>query len=72
MYRLKNTASKELYPIEANCGFINANPDRYAVVDGGTKGGYLIQSVKHVFNIKNDIVNENLDSIVNQIRSKTR
>ena len=63
---------KDLYHSEANCRFIYANPDGYAAVDGVTKGGYLIRATKHVFNKQDAIENENLDSIVNQIRCKTK
>ena len=61
-----------LYHNEANCRFIYANPDGYAAVDAGKNGGYLIQSVKHVFCRKESVMQHNLDDIVNQIRSKTR
>ena len=73
--KLKGTRKstlKDYFQTEANCRFIYANPDGYAAVDGGAKGGYLIQAVKHVFSNKNHIQQENLDSIVNQIRWKTR
>ena len=66
------TSLRELFHSEANCRIIYANPEGYAAVDAGDKGGYLIQAVKHVFNKKGSIENENLDSIVNQIRFKTR
>ena len=44
----------------------------YAVVGGGNKGGYVIQSFKHVFCNEKEIYKQNLDSIVNQICLKTR
>ena len=72
MHSRQKAAPKDLYHNETNCRFVFAHADGYAAVDGGSKGGYLIQSIKHVFNKKNNNVNENLDSIVNQIRSKTR
>ena len=68
----RKSVLENLFHTEANCRFIYANPDGYAAIDGGKNGGYLIQSIKHVFMKKNDIENENLDSIVNQIRLKTR
>ena len=61
-----------VFHTQANCRFIYANPEGYAAVDGGSKGGYLIQAIKHVFMKKNAIEKENLDSIINQIRFKTR
>ena len=63
-----------LYHNEANCRFIYANPEGYAAIDGGGKGGYLIQAIQRVFRNEKKIVNEkqNLDAIVNQIRIKTR
>ena len=66
------TKLSQLFHNEANCRFIYANPEGYAAIDGGKTGGYLIQATKHVFNKKNEIENENLDSIINQIRLKTR
>ena len=66
------TPLQQLFHTEANCRIIYANPEGYAAVDAGSKGGYLIQAVKHVFNKTSAIENENLDSIVNQIRFKTR
>ena len=67
-----DTSLKDLYHNEANCRFIYANPDGYAAIDGGASGGYLIQATKYVFNKIDDIKKKNLDSIVNQIRLKTR
>ena len=66
------TTLRALFHTEANCRFIYANPDGYAAVDGGSKGGYLIQAIKHVFMKKNEIENQSLDNIINQIRLKTR
>ena len=62
----------DLYHNEANTRFLFANPDGYAAVDGGIKGGYLIQATKHVFCKRDQIYQENLDNIVNQIRLQTR
>ena len=61
-----------LYHNEANIRFLFANPDGYAAVDGGIKGGYLIQATTDVFGKQDEIYKQNLDSIVNQIRLKTR
>ena len=63
-----NTTLSQLFHNEGNCRFIYANPDGYAAVDGGKNGGYLMQSIKNVFNKKLDIENKNLDNIINQIK----
>ena len=62
----------DLYHNEANTRFLFANPDGYAAIDGGIKGGYLIQATKHVFCKLDQIYQKNLDNIVNQIRLETR
>lgn len=66
-----HTRMSDLFHEQENCRFIYPNPEGYASLDGGKKGGYLIQSTKKVFS-KTDIENKNLDEIVLQIRLKTR
>ena len=63
---------KYLFHSEANCRFIYANPDGYAVADGGQNGGYLIQATSFVFATEKEIEFQSLDHIINQIRKKTR
>ena len=68
----KESSKATSYHEQANTRFVYANPDGYAAVDAGIKGGYLIQAVKKVFCNEKEIYNSNLDSIVNQIREKAR
>ena len=51
---------------------IYANPDGYAAIDGGNKGGYLIHGLCNTLLDKNNIVTRDLDDIVNQVRMKTK
>ena len=67
----RRTTLKQLFHAQANCRFIYANPEGYAALDGGSKGGYLIRATKCVF-LKKEIEKQSLDNIVNQIRMKTR
>ena len=53
----------------ADFRYIYGNPDGYSVFDGGKNGGYLIQSMKKVFE-KPASLNTHLDNIVPQIRMK--
>ena len=62
----------QYYHSQANTRFIYSNPDGYAAVDAGSKGGYLIQSTKKIFCNQPAIYDCSLDNIVNQIRAKTR
>ena len=55
---------------EDNLRIIYGNPDGYAVFDGGEKGGYLIQSIHKIFWKLSEILTNNLDDIVKQIRLK--
>ena len=61
---------KEAYHKEANFRFIYGSIDGYAIVEGGTKGGYLIQALCSVFSNVEKVVMSNLDKIVYQINKQ--
>ena len=68
---LKDTiVLRNLYHNDSNCRFIYINPDGYACVNAGDKGGFLIQATKQAF-VTSFIYGKTLDRIVNEIRSKT-
>ena len=56
---------------EANFLYVYANPDGYAAFDGGNKGGYLIQSIKKIFN-KKEIYDKYMSEIIIQIAKKVK
>ena len=51
---------------------IYANPNGYAAIDGGNKGGYLIRGLCTTLLDKNNVIAHDLDEIINQIRIKTK
>ena len=51
---------------------IYANPNGYAAIDGGNKGGYLIHGLCNTLLDKNNVIARDLDEIINQIRIKTK
>ena len=63
---------RNLYHNDSNCRCIYTNPDTYACVDAGDKGGFLIQATKQVFCNQNLIYGKTLDSIVNKTKSLVR
>ena len=58
------------YHKQGNFRFIYGSIDGYAVVEGGTKGGYLIQALCSVFSKVETVVKSNLDGIVYQINEQ--
>ena len=61
------------YHTNANFRYVYGNPEGYAVADGGSKGGYLIRSIKRVFSNVDVLTNsQTLDTIVHQIRKQTK
>ena len=60
------------YHEEANFCYIFANPDGYAVPDGGSKGGYLIRALKRVLSNEKISSQKNLSSIILSIREETQ
>ena len=70
-YSRSQSSLKNYCHNQENCRFVYRNPDGYAVVDGGEKGGYLIQATKDVFN-RRGIEKRKLDDIIKQLREKTK
>ena len=62
----------KLYHPRSNLMIIYANPDGYAALDGGSKGGYLIRAVKNVFSSEEISLNQTLDDMVVKIRNQAR
>ena len=58
------------YHKQGNFRFIYGSIDGYAIVEGGTKGGYLIQALCSVFSNVEKVVMSNLDKIVYQINKQ--
>ena len=65
-------ANQNYYHSEANFRYIYGNPEGYAVADGGSKGGYLIRSIKRTFTNLDVSLNKTLDTIVHKIRKQTK
>ena len=63
---------EKTYHKEGNYRFIYANIDGYAVVEGGTRGGYLIRAIRSVFGNVDHILSSNLDEIVHQINEQAK
>ena len=51
---------------------IYANPDGYAAIDGGAKGGYLIRGLCNTLLDTNNVITRDLDEVINQVRMKTK
>ena len=66
----RNIKNSSKYLDTENFGFIYANLEDYATLDGNLNGGYLIKSIKNVFSTK-DIINYDLNNIVQLIRQET-
>ena len=66
---LKNNIS---YHAESNFRYVYGNPDGYTVPDGGSKGGYLIRAITDVFNTDHIVKGNDLNDIVDQIRTQTQ
>ena len=62
----------DLYHEEENFCYIFANPDGYAVADGGERGGYLIRSVNRIFRNEQIVLINNFNDIVDSIRKDTK
>ena len=57
---------------EGGWRFVYANIDGYAVVEGGRKGGYLIRSIKTVFDNVDRIQESHLGEIILQINHQAK
>ena len=62
--------NKDDYHEQANFRYIYGNPDGYVIADGGSKGGYLIRAIKRVLSNLDIVLNQNLNTIVDKIRSE--
>lgn len=60
------------YHVRANLMTVYANPDGYVAPDGGSKGGYLIRSVKDVFSKPQISAQQPLDDIIKKIRARAK
>ena len=61
---------------EANFRYVYANPDGYAAIDGGKKGGHLISAIHSTFlklsKSRSLLENGTLTNIINEIRMKAK
>ena len=69
---IKQLFEEKKYHKEGNFRFIYANIEGYATVDGGKKGGYLIQAIHSVFLKVDTVLKSNLDAIVYQINDQSK
>ena len=67
-----NNDRDDWYHSQENFIHIYSNPEGYAAADGGTKGGYLIRSVKRVFSNLEVSLNQTLNDIIVQIRAEAK
>ena len=59
-----------MYHAQSNFMIIYANPESYAALDAGLKGGYLIRAVKNVFSSLEISLNSTLDVLAVKIRKQ--
>ena len=70
--KIDNESNDLYFHCDANFCVIFANTEGYATADGNINGGFLIRSVKKVFNQSTFVEKHNLDDIIKQIRIETK